>query len=204
MGIHCLLSFGRASYNPRIPESPCPSRSQGRSPPLCGRGRKAVSAEQRRHCSSGSRGTGPPPGWPLGRAADATRASRSHCLAWKQGFQKHTFLVNKPQREENKPRSEKGTPECARPARELGLGKRAGPCQRGAQRPGRPPWHSQAREPHSHSLEATWKPGVLRSSPGDGAQLTVQTPNSLDLTGPLICTRRWCSTLQLPGSPSSR
>lgn len=47
-------------------------------------------------------------GCPLTWAADANQASCFHCLAWKQGFQKHTLLVNKPKERKTSLEANKG------------------------------------------------------------------------------------------------
>lgn len=53
---------------------------------------------------------GQAPGRPLSWTADAVQASHSHYLAWKQGFPKHTFLVNKPKSRKTSLESNEGTP----------------------------------------------------------------------------------------------
>lgn len=60
-----------------------------------------------RDASAASRGhgdKGQAPGQPLSWAADASQAAHSHHLAWKQGFQKHMLVVNKPKERETSPR----------------------------------------------------------------------------------------------------
>lgn len=60
-----------------------------------------------RDASTASRGhgdKGQAPGQPLSWAADASQAAHSHHLAWKQGFQKHMLVVNKPKERETSPR----------------------------------------------------------------------------------------------------
>lgn len=153
----------KSTINPQIPGSPSPSRIQGKNPGslssaqgerVLGWNKGDIAPLGQGDTSSASREPSDEawaPGWPLSWAADANQASLSHCLAWKQGFQKHTFLVNKPEERKTSLEANKGTPSVsqARQGAETWKEVRARPERRRRSRCGHtgwlPPWSK-----HSH------------------------------------------------------
>lgn len=95
------------------------------------------------------------PGRPLCWPADANQASLSHCLAWKQGFQKHTFPVNKPKERKTSLEANKGTPSVSQ-ARQ-----RAGTWKESRARP--ETWHSHQGE---STATQRWSRDTEVGSPG--------------------------------------
>lgn len=106
-----------------------PQVSRARIPALCGPGRKAVGVEQRRHCSSWSRGN--QPGFQAGLLVGLlTQNKHLAPTVWlgNKASKKHTFMVNKP-KERKTSREAKEEP---RSQACQGAGTWKEPAQRGA------------------------------------------------------------------------